>query len=169
MRQIFAAAATFALCTSPAVAAERVFTASLDGITEPTITESLATGEARIAVDTEAQTIDLALTVHGIALNDLYDHVIHNGIGPVHLHLYAADGAISLLAPFPYGSTYAATPNGFTITVNDYSYAEGAAVLRSNVTFEQFLAALSADFVYLNIHTDRVHDGEISGRLVPAA
>jgi hypothetical protein len=168
-RFIAAAAAAFALCAAPAFAAERAFTAHLDGITAPTITESAATGDARIAVDTEAQTVDVALTVHGLTLDDLFDHVIHSGMGPVHLHLYAANGDISLLVPFPYGSAYAPTADGFTLTVNDYSYAEGAAVLRSEVTFEQFLASLGSDFVYLNIHTDRVNDGEISGRLTPAS
>ncbi len=168
-RFIAAAAAAFALCATPAFAVERVFTAHLDGVTAPTITESAATGDARIAIDVEAQTVDVALTVHGLTLNDLFDHVIHSGMGPVHLHLYAANGDISLLVPFPYGANYAATADGFTLTVNDYAYAEGAAVLRSQVTFEQFLASLGSDFVYLNIHTDRVAVGEISGRLMPAS
>lgn len=168
-RFIAAAAAAFALSAAPAFAAERVFTAHLDGITEPTITESLATGDARIAIDTEARTVDVALTVYGLTIDDLFDHVIHSGMGPVHLHLYAANGDISLLVPFPYGAGYAATADGFTLNVSDYSYAEGAAVLRSDVTFEQFLASLGSDFVYLNIHTDRESDGEISGRLVPQA
>lgn len=166
-RFIAAAAAALALTAAPAFAAERVFTAHLDGITEPTITESLATGDARIAVDTEAQTVDVQLTVHGLTIDDLYDHVIHSGVGPVHLHLYAADGEISLLVPFPYGATYAPTADGFTLNVTDYSYAEGTAALRSDVTFEQFLASLGSDFIYLNIHTDRENDGEISGRLLP--
>ena len=50
-------------------------------------------------------------------------------MGPVHLHLYAANGDISLLVPFPYGASYAATADGFTLSVDDYSYAEGAALL----------------------------------------
>jgi hypothetical protein len=40
-------------------------------------------------------------------------------------------------------------------------------VLRSNVSFEDFLASLRSDFVYLNVHTDAFTGGEISGRIVP--
>lgn len=87
-------------------------------------------------------------------------------MGPVHLHLYAANGDISLLVPFPYGAAYTATPDGFTLRVEDYPYAEGAALLRSDMSFETFVATLGSEFVYLNVHTDAFQDGEISGRLV---
>lgn len=167
-RTIAAAVAALALFATPAYAVERVFTAHLDGNTAPTQTGSAATGDARIVVDTATQTVDISLNVRGLALDDLYDHVIHSGVGPVHLHLYAANGDISLLVPFPYGATYTETNDGFSLSVSDYSYADGAAVLRSTVTFDQFLASLGSDFVYLNIHTDLVNDGEISGRLAPA-
>ena len=56
---------------------------------------------------------------------------------------------------------------GFTLDVENYSYAEGAALLRSDMSFDTFVATLSSDFVYLNIHTDAHQDGEISGRLRP--
>ena len=45
--------------------------------------------------------------------------------------------------------------------------AEGAALLRSDMSFEAFVQTLGSDFVYLNIHTDAYQDGEISGRLRP--
>lgn len=166
-RLIAAAAAAFALFAAPASAAQLNFNARMDGVTAPTATGSRATGDATVSVDTEAQTVDVAMNIHGLTIDDLWDHVIHAGMGPVHLHLYAANGDISLLVPFPYGASYTATADGFTLSVDDYSYAEGARLLGSEMTFEQFVAALGSDFIYLNIHTDTFQDGEISGRLVP--
>jgi len=158
-----------ALLATPAAAAELSYTATLDGVTAPTNTGSLATGTARVSVNTETQTVSVNMQIHGVTLDQLWDHVIHAGMGPVHLHLYAADGDISLLVPFPYGATYTATPDGFTLSVENYSYAEGAAVLQSDMNFETFVSTLSSQFLYLNIHTDAFQDGEISGRLAPAS
>lgn len=169
VRTLAAAGAALALLASPAAASELAFSATLNGAQVPTVTGSSAVGTARVRVDTEARTVDVNLDIVGLTLDDLYDHVIHSGMGPVHLHLYAANGDISLLVPFPYGDSYAPTATGFSLSVNDYSYAEGAAVLRSEMSFEDFVATLGSEFVYINIHTDRVTDGEISGRLAPAA
>jgi len=165
-RILYAAAAVAALFAAPASAAQLNYSAVLDGVTAPTATRSTATGSASIIVDTEAQTVSVRMDINGITQDQLWDHVIHSGMGPVHLHLYAANGDISLLVPFPYGEAYAATPDGFTLAVNDYSYAEGAAVLRSDMSFDTFVATLGSEFVYLNIHTNAFQDGEISGRLV---
>lgn len=165
------AAACAALLASAASARAEVlnFSAELNGRQAPTETGSPATGEGRITVDTENQSVDVFLRVEGISLDGLWDHVIHSGMGPVHLHLYAANGEISLLVPFVYGPAY--TQEGeasFTLMLEGYSYADGAELLGSTMTFEQFVATLRSDFVYLNVHTDAFHDGEISGRLVPA-
>lgn len=161
-----ALAAAVVLAAAPASAAQLNYTAALDGVTAPTTTQSQASGTATVSVDTEAQTVSMHMQINGITEAQLWDHVVHNGMGPVHLHLYAANGDISLLVPFPYGATYAATLNGFTLNVENYSYAEGAALLQSGVSFEQFVATLGSDFVYINIHTDTFQDGEISGRLL---
>ena len=166
-RFITAFVAFSALFIASARAAELSFTAALDGATAPTITGSTATGTASVSVDTAAQTVSVHMRIAGITADQLWDHVIHSGMGPVHLHLYAANGDISLLVPFPYGAAYAATPDGFTLEVEDYSYAEGAALLRSDMSFDAFVQTLGSDFVYLNIHTDAYQDGEISGRLRP--
>lgn len=160
------AAACLALAASPAFGHELAYSARLDGATQPTVTNSAATGEATLRVDTHAQTVDIEMRIRGLFLDDLADHIIHTGRGPVHLHLYAASGDISLLVPFPYGAAYTETEDGFALRIEDYSYAEGAALLNSQMTFAQFLTTLDTEFVYLNIHTDRVPDGEISGRLV---
>ncbi len=161
--------ATAFLVLAPAAHAERIaFSAALNGNQTPTITGSAATGTARVTVDVAAQSIDVEMEVSGISIDALYDHVIHMGVGPVHLHLYAANGDISLLLPFPYGATYTETPDGFRLNALVTAYAEGAGRVGSTLSFDQFVAALGSDFVYLNIHTDAVPDGEISGRLVPA-
>lgn len=157
------------LFVASAHAAQLNFTASLDGVSAPTTTGSTATGAADISVDTDDQTVSVHLRVRGITQDNLWDHVIHSGMGPVHLHLYAASGDISLLVPFPYGASYVATPDGFTLDVENYAYAEGARVLHSDMSFEQFVTTLGSDFVYVNIHTDAYQDGEISGRLLPRA
>ncbi len=168
-RLLMAAGAAFMILAAPGEAAELSFTAALNGRQEPTLTGSAATGAATISVDTEAQTLSVNMRITGITTGDLWDHLIHVGMGPVHLHLYAANGDISLLVPFPYGANYAPTPDGFTLSVEEYSYADGAAVLQSDMNFETFVATLGSEFVYLNIHTDAVQDGEISGRLTPAS
>lgn len=165
-RTISLAAITLFALAAPSFAHEQAFTARLDGATQPTVTGSAATGEATLRVDPHTQTVDIEMRVHGLFLDDLADHIIHTGRGPVHLHLYAASGDISLLVPFPYGAAYTDTADGFALRIDDYSYAEGAALLNSQMTFAEFLSTLDTEFVYLNIHTDRVPDGEISGRLV---
>ena len=125
------------------------------------------TGQYKFASAEHSGLIVQSLTrISGITQDQLWDHVIHSGMGPVHLHLYAANGDISLLVPFPYGANYTATPDGFTLDVQNYSYAEGAAVLHSDMPFETFVSTLGSEFVYLNIHTDTFQDGEISGRLL---
>jgi hypothetical protein len=161
-----ALAATAILAIAPASATQLNYSAALNGVTAPTITQSAATGTADVSVDTQAQTVSIHMQITGITQDQLWDHVIHSGMGPVHLHLYAANGDISLLVPFPYGAAYTATADGFTLDVRNYSYAEGAAVLRSDMSFDAFVATLGSEFVYLNIHTDAFQDGEISGRLL---
>jgi hypothetical protein len=167
--KFFAATLSAVVCLSaPAQAADLEFRAALDGRTLPTITGSSATGTATVRVHTEAQTVDMSMTIHGISRDQLWDHVIHSGRGPVHLHLYAENGDISLLVPFPYGASYADSADGFTLNVENYSYAEGAALLGSEMSFDEFVATLGTAFVYINVHTDTVTEGEISGRLAPA-
>lgn len=166
MFRILTAALVAAAFASTASAAQLNYSATLNGVTEPTVTQSAATGSGDISVDTAAQTVSVHMRISGITQDQLWDHVIHSGMGPVHLHLYAANGDISLLVPFPYGANYTATPEGFTLDVQNYSYAEGAAVLHSDMPFETFVSTLGSEFVYLNIHTDTFQDGEISGRLL---
>jgi hypothetical protein len=98
----------------------------------------------------------------------LAQHLAHAPMGPMHLHRYQGDD-VTLILPFPMGSTYSETADGFTVTVRRYAYADGAAIVQSGLSFDQFLAALAGDPIFLNIHTERFGEGEISGRLTQAS
>ena len=163
---IFAAAALAACAFTPAQAAQLHYTATLSGHQEPTNTGSAATGSAWIDVDTATQTVDARIEIHGLRMPQLSAHLSHAPMGPMHLHRYQGDD-VTLILPFPMGSTYAETADGFTVTVQHYAYADGAAIVQSGLTFDQFMAALAGDPIFLNIHTERFGEGEISGRLVP--
>lgn len=167
MRALILAAAAFAACAHhPAQAAELHYTATLTGRQAPTNTGSAATGWARIDVDTATQTVDAQIEIHGLRMAELAAHLAHAPMGPMHLHRYQGDD-VTLILPFPMGSAYSETADGFTVTLRHYAYAEGAAIVRSSLSFDQFLAALAHDPVFLNIHTERFGEGEISGHLVP--
>jgi hypothetical protein len=103
--------------------------------------------------------------VKGIKLANLYQHLVHATIGPMHLHVYAADGSVSLLLPFPMGPSYTETPDGFALTQIGYRYADGAKILDSKISFDEFVEAMKLGTVVLNIHTERYEDGEISGKI----
>ena len=168
MRALMFAAAVLGACAStPAREARIHYTAALNGHQYPTTTGSAATGAARIDVDTATQTVDARIEIHGLRMADLAAHLAHGPMGPMHLHRYRGE-EVTLILPFPMGATYAQTPDGFTVTVSRGPYAEAAAIVRSGLSFDQFLAALAGDPVYLNIHTERFGDGEISGRLTRA-
>jgi hypothetical protein len=166
-RHIAMVVAAFAV-VAPAFGAEVVFTASLRGDKEPTNTGSKASGEAKIVVDTATQTVDVDLKVAGIRFDDFYDQVHHAPVGPIHMHHYAANGDVTLVMPFPMGPIYAETKDGFSVTVRDYPYATGAKIVETPLSFDQFLAALKAGIVVLNIHTDKFNQGEISGTVTVA-
>jgi hypothetical protein len=157
---------TFALlfaAIAPAWSADQTFLAFLHGDSPTTNTGSTAQGEGKLVVHDATQSVDLTLTVHGIAMKDLSEHLSHAPVGPVHLHIYAANGDSSLLLPFPMGANYAAAGDGFVLTVKNYPYADGAKIIASDITFDKFVAALQSGKVVLNIHTQKFADGEISG------
>jgi hypothetical protein len=163
----FAFAIGLALST-PSLAADLAFDATLSGTAEPTATGSKAIGTVKIVVHPEAQTLDVSVDVTGITPTDFAQHLAHAPVGPMHLHVYEANGNVSLLLPFPMGPAYTAAPGGFSYKRAGYSYAEGAKILNSAVSFDGFIAALNAKTVLFNIHTNAFKDGEISGTVVPA-
>jgi hypothetical protein len=152
---------------APAQAETLTFNVALDGNYGPRPTGSAATGIAQIRVDTERRTISLDLTVDGINPDALWDKLVAAPIGPVHLHKYAtaAGGDSVLVVPFPFGPDYEADGNGMRLTAKDHDYAAGAALLRSGLSFEDFVAAMRGGLIVLNIHTDAFNPGEISGRV----
>jgi hypothetical protein len=97
----------------------------------------------------------------------LWDKLVAAPIGPIHLHKYAtaAGGDSVLVLPLPYGSNYKAAKSGMRVTTTHYDYAAGAALLKSNLTFADFVAAMRGGLIVLNIHTDAFNPGEISGRV----
>lgn len=169
MKSAFAISFALAVAAgiAPAQAETLIFHAALDGKYGPEPTGSAATGKARIEVDTERQTISVDLTVVGISPDALWDRLVAAPIGPIHLHKYAtaAGGDSVLVVPFPFGPNYKTANNGMRMTTKDYDYAAGASLLKSTLTFDEFVAAMRDGLIVLNIHTDAFNPGEISGRV----
>lgn len=173
-RMLGLAALVATLAGAPAAAKELVFTTTMTGDQAPTVKDSKATGRARMVVDTERRTVDLTLDVDGLTIGQLWDRLVAAPVGPIHLHAYGHDhsgegASVTLALPVVFGPNYTATPKGFRVTLKGYDYAQGAALVKSTTSFDGFVASLSAGLIVLNIHTDRAHDGEISGTMKPAA
>ncbi|MEZ5955881.1 MAG: CHRD domain-containing protein [Hyphomonadaceae bacterium] len=168
MHKLIAMFAAAAVLFGTAHAAELHYTASLAGNQYPTETGSAATGQATLVIDTTTQTIDATITISGITFDQLAHHLAHSRMGPIHLHRYQGDD-VTLIMPFPFNATYAETADGFTVTIVDYPYADAAQAVRSELNFDEFVAALGTDPIYLNVHTNAFGDGEIAGRVSAAA
>lgn len=166
-----ALAALIALAAAPTFAKELVFVTALSGDQAPTIKDSKATGTARLVLDTDKQTVDITLDVIGLTTEHLWDRLVAAPVGPIHFHAYGHDhsdaNSATLALPVPYGATYTATPNGFRVLVKGYGYAQGAALVKSTTSFDDFVKSLEHGAIVLNIHTDRATDGEISGTMKP--
>jgi hypothetical protein len=151
-----------------ALAGDLTFKTDLRGDRDPTNTGSKATGAATVVVHEQAQTVDISAKATGISPNDFATHLAHAPVGPMHLHVYAANGDVSLLLPFPMSEAYVANATGFAYERKGYAYAEGAAILQSKISFGDFVTALKTGAVVFNIHTNTFGDGEISGKLAEA-
>jgi hypothetical protein len=164
---LLAAAAAAAFAAVPASAEILTFHAKLDGKYGAEPTGSAATGKARIRVDTERRRVSVDLDVKGITTEALWDKLVAAPIGPIHFHKYATPAGRDsvLVLPLPYGADYRATKRGLRVTMKDYDYVAGAKLLKSTLTFEDFVAALRGGLVILNVHTDAHNPGEISGRV----
>ncbi len=173
MRMFLRATMLLATIVIPATsyAKQISFAAALSGNSASAHTGSAATATAVINVDPAAQTVSVQLKVVGIPLGGLWDDLVAAPIGPVHLHQYAgadlSDPNASVLAfPVPFGASYTATADGFSVDTGARSYAEGMATLGSKASFDQFMTALDRGMIVLNIHTDAFNGGEISGPVV---
>ena len=157
----------------PAAAKELKFKADLSGATPSTSTGSKATGQAKILVNTDTQTVDVLLNVEGLKIEDLWTNLLHSPMGAIHLHVYGSrehgGGADSaLMFPLPYGPNYVAMPKGFKVEMKAEPYAEGARLVNSKASFDEFVSSLSTGRIVVNIHTNAKTDGEISGDVTPA-
>lgn len=150
---------------SPANAEILHFHAALTGKSEPDNTGSSATAEAKVSVDTVRRLVSVKMAVHGITTDQLWKKLVATPIGPVHFHEYKDDGSVVLALPLPYGATYRATRDGFRIVSRDYDYAAGAKLLGSTLSFEDFVAAMRAGKVILNVHSEKFNPGEIGGKV----
>ncbi|HEX8535256.1 MAG TPA: CHRD domain-containing protein [Allosphingosinicella sp.] len=155
------------IASAPAQAEILTFHARLDGKYGAEPTGSAATGKARIKVDTERKRVSVEMDVDGITTDALWDKLVAAPIGPIHFHKYAtpAGGDSVLVLPLPYGADYRATKKGLRVTMKDYDYEAGARLLKSTLTFDDFVAAMRSGLVILNVHTDAFNPGEISGRV----
>ena len=151
----------------PAAARTESFRATLDGTAIPTTTGSPAHGRVTVKVDTKSQRVSVELDVQGITLDQLNDALVAKPIGPVHFHQYRTADDVEAVLPVPYGANYRATRTGFHVSMRNYAYAEGAKLLNDQDTFEEFVDALNAGKIVINIHTDKFPDGEISGKVMP--
>jgi len=161
---VLAAVAAFA--AAPAFAEKKTFAAFLQSEGDTAQTGSKAKSVATIVVDTETRKVDMIIAVTGMKIADLWDKLVEAPVGPIHLHNYQADGEVVLVLPAPFGAGYADTSTGFKVTMQGYDYAAGAATLKSTLSFDDFLKAMSSGTVVLNIHTDKFTNGEISGKVV---
>jgi len=113
--------------------------------------------------------VSVDLDVNGITIDDLWDTLVRAPIGPIHFHKYAnAAGGDSVLAlPLPFGSDYHATKWGLKVRMRNYDYVAGAALVKSTLSFDDFVAGMKNGLIVLNVHTDQFNPGEISGLVVP--
>ena len=160
-------AVTAIAIATPAAARTESFHAALDGTAIPTTTGSPAHGRVTVKVDTKSQRVSVELDVQGITLDQLNDALIAKPIDPVHFHQYRTADDVEAVLPVPYGANYRATKTGFHVSMRNYAYAEGAKLLNDQDTFEEFVDALNAGKIVINIHTDKFPDGEISGKVMP--
>jgi hypothetical protein len=160
-------AVTAIVIATPAAARTESFRAALDGTAIPTTTGSPAHGRVTVKVDTKSKRVSVELDVQGITLDQLNHALVAKPIGPVHFHQYRTADDVEAVLPVPYGANYRATKTGFHVSMRNYSYAEGAKLLNDQDTFEEFVDALNAGKIVINIHTDKFPDGEISGKVMP--
>ena len=162
------AALVIAAVAAPPPASARVlrFHAALDGKSGMEPTGSAACGRAAIRVDTVTHRVSVDLDVRGITIDDLWDNLVKAPVGPIHFHKYMVAGDSVLALPLPFGPDYHATRRGLRVAMKAYDYDTGAELVKSTLTFDDFVADLRDGLIVLNIHTDKFNPGEISGKVV---
>ena len=171
LRRLMFALAALAAVAAPLPASAKIikFHAALDGKYGAEPSGSPATGRATVRVDTATKRVSVELDVTGITVDQLWDGLVAAPVGPIHFHKYAtaAGGDSELALPLPFGLGYRPTSGGMHVTMKDYDYVAGAALLKSTLSFDDFVAGMKGGLIVLNIHTDKFNPGEISGLVVP--
>lgn len=166
----WAVAATM-LMSAPVLAQTTVYRATLDGASTTNRSGSTATGTATVTIDRAAQTVAITMAVAGLPVDALWDRLVAAPAGPIHLHRYAGSdlsdpNSSSLAFPVPFGASFVANGTGFIVNTGAVPYARGAATLNLTTSFDDFVSAMDAGLIVLNIHTDAHNGGEISGQVV---
>jgi hypothetical protein len=158
-----------AACAVPAPAHAEVlkFHVDLDGKYGSEPTGSPATGHAAVLVDTVTKRVSVNLKVRGITVDQLWTKLVAKPIGPIHFHKYMTGGNAMLALPLPYGPSYHAKSNGIHVVMKNFDYAADAALVKSDVSFEDFVADMKRGLIVLNVHTNKFNPGEISGLVLP--
>ncbi len=157
-----------ALCltASTAFAGTFNFDAILSGGQEVPAVSTTAAGFGTLSVDEMAETLDFMLEVVGINLDGLLDALVAAPVGPIHLHAGTAGNNGPVVVPFAFDpNTYFDTSAGFEVKVEDFAYADAAAISGTGLGFDEFLASLNSEAIYINVHTDAVPSGELRGQL----
>ena len=158
-----AALASMLCGAAPAMAKSYSFRATLGGTRPPTMTGSPATGTARIRVDASGRRVSLDLDVTGIALDRLNAADVKGALGPVHFHDHHGADDNDVVFPVPYGAAYRATKTGFRVSLRDYDYAAGTKISGSSLTIDEFVTAMRAGRIVVDVATGRYPGGEIGG------
>jgi len=51
--------------------------------------------------------------------------------------------------------------------MKNYDYVAGVTLVKSTLSFDDFVAGMKSGLIVLNVHTDQFNPGEISGLVVP--
>ena len=147
MSAFFGALAIAAATPGAAHAEVLTFHATLDGKYGSEPTGSAATGRASIRVDTVARRVSVDLGVDGITIDNLWDELVTAPIGPIHFHKYASSAGGDSVLALPLN--YHATPSGLHVAMKDYDYVTGAAILKSTLSFDDFVVAMKNGLIIL--------------------
>ena len=166
---LLSAALAMSLAATPARAAVYLFTTTLSGTNEVPSVATPGVGAGTVTLDTDANTLRVALTFSGLLGNTTASHI----------HCCTAPGAnapvatqVPTFANFPLGVTAGAYDQVFNLGLaSSFNPAFlNNAVNRGDVaTARQTLVnGITSGQSYLNVHTTLFPGGEIRGQLTPA-
>jgi len=157
-----------AAIAAPAAAVPAVFTAELNGATEEPPTNSPATGNATVTIDTDLGTMRVQESFSGLTSGNIASHIhcctTEPGIGNV-----GVATTVPTFTDFPAGQTTGTYDHTFNM-LDASSYNPSFITSHggtANSAFDAFVTAMNAGSTYANIHTEPFPSGEIRGFLAP--